>query len=73
MRGKTLALLLIAALAPSCSTCSDGTKENPFGGGLAFNKTSYSACNRGCVKKGKRCDCSKQCPCWGEHGVQRPK
>jgi hypothetical protein len=69
---KILALLAIAALAPSCSTCSDGYKTNPLGGGILVPATYYSACSQKCVTKGKECRCSKQCPCWDKHGVQRP-
>lgn len=72
-RRKAVGALLLA-LAPlaGCSTCKDGQKTNVFGGGLLMDSTSYSACNRGCVTKGKRCDCSKQCPCWGEHVKKAP-
>lgn len=67
-RRAAVGVLLGALMAISgCSTCSDGQKTNPLGGGLLTNSSSYSACNRGCVTKGKRCDCSKQCPCWDEH------
>lgn len=68
---KTACAFLLL-LVGGCSSCHDGQKENPLGGGLAFDKTYYSACNRGCVKKAKRCDCSRQCPCWNEHGTQAP-
>ncbi len=71
MLKTSFALLLL--IGTGCGTCSDGTKTNPLGGGLLTNSSSYSACNRGCVKKGKRCDCSKQCPCWGEHGKAAAK
>ena len=66
---KAAAGLLLLAAGPmiGCGSCSDGYKTNPLGGGLLTNSQSYSACSRGCVKKDKRCDCSKQCPCWGEH------
>ena len=70
VRRRKIAALLLAAVVGAgtgCSTCSDGQKSNPLGGGLLTRSSSYSACNRGCVTKGKRCDCSKQCPCWDEH------